>query len=166
MKKQPLRTHLEVTVDLPWPAFLPRDYMPARSKKSRCTAGWRGCAIGSPGGFSRRTARSLRCAAGSGGVAAAVGGLRLLAARWQIATVHLESQAASDQQDVVLGYRNRKRLDKLALRSGGRLRIVDDHSAYFRLALRGNGRRWSCTPSSKTSCVCRTHRYKPGPRNL
>src|SRR4029077_11356623 len=27
MKNQPLRTHLEVTIDLPWSAFLPRDYV-------------------------------------------------------------------------------------------------------------------------------------------
>src|SRR5207244_928132 len=27
LKNQPLRTHLEVTIDLPWAAFLPRDYV-------------------------------------------------------------------------------------------------------------------------------------------
>jgi transcription-repair coupling factor (superfamily II helicase) len=35
--------------------------------------------------------------------------------------------------DVVLGYRNRKRIEALAAQSGGRLRVVDDRSAYFRL---------------------------------
>jgi hypothetical protein len=33
----------------------------------------------------------------------------------------------------VLGYRNRRRMDRLAKRSNGRLRIVDNASAYFRL---------------------------------
>jgi hypothetical protein len=33
---------------------------------------------------------------------------------------------------VVLGYRNRKRVEELAARSGGRLRVVDEASAYFR----------------------------------
>src|SRR5262245_48295159 len=32
-KQQPLRTPLEVTVDLPWPAFLPRDYVPGQRLK-------------------------------------------------------------------------------------------------------------------------------------
>jgi hypothetical protein len=34
---------------------------------------------------------------------------------------------------VVLEYRNARRIARLAERSDGRLRIVDDHSAYFRL---------------------------------
>src|SRR5207247_502601 len=29
VKNMPLKTHLEVTVDVPWPAFLPKDYVPA-----------------------------------------------------------------------------------------------------------------------------------------
>jgi hypothetical protein len=35
--------------------------------------------------------------------------------------------------DVVLGYRNAKRIKALAERSEGRLRVVDQDSAYFRL---------------------------------
>jgi transcription-repair coupling factor (superfamily II helicase) len=35
--------------------------------------------------------------------------------------------------DVVLEYRSQRRIAGLAQRSGGRVRIVDDHSAYFRL---------------------------------
>src|SRR5439155_9133751 len=62
--------------------------------------------------------------------------LRLLATRWQLGTVHLEGKGLTDPGapvDVVLGYRHRKRAEKLAARSEGLLRIVDDHSAYFRL---------------------------------
>ena len=64
--------------------------------------------------------------------------IRLLAARWQLATIHLEpptgtAPAASRPTDIVLGYRNRRRMDRLAKRSNGRLRIVDSASAYFRL---------------------------------
>src|SRR5215468_2695711 len=33
LKKQPLRTPLEVTIDLPWPAFLPRDYIASQRGK-------------------------------------------------------------------------------------------------------------------------------------
>ena len=61
--------------------------------------------------------------------------LRLLAAKWQIATVHLDKPAegAFGPTDVVLGYRSAKRVRLLAERSEGRLRVVDQDSAYFRL---------------------------------
>src|SRR5205814_9599019 len=32
-KNQPLRTPLEVNIDLPWPAVLPRDYVPGQRQK-------------------------------------------------------------------------------------------------------------------------------------
>ena len=35
--------------------------------------------------------------------------------------------------DLVLGYRDRRKIERLANRSGGRLRVVDAASAYFRL---------------------------------
>jgi hypothetical protein len=64
--------------------------------------------------------------------------LRLLAARWQLATVHLEPPTGTAganyrPKDVVLGYRHRRRMERLVKRSNGRLRIVDGASAYFRL---------------------------------
>jgi hypothetical protein len=34
---------------------------------------------------------------------------------------------------VVLGYRSARRIKQLAAQSGGRLRVVDEESAYFRL---------------------------------
>src|SRR5207237_10675260 len=33
LKNQPARTPLEVNLDLPWPAFLPRDYVPGQKQK-------------------------------------------------------------------------------------------------------------------------------------
>src|SRR5439155_16634357 len=30
LRNQPVKTHLEVTLDLPWPAFLPREYVPGQ----------------------------------------------------------------------------------------------------------------------------------------
>src|SRR5260370_13256462 len=33
LKQMPVKTHLEVTVDLPWPALLPRDYVPGQKQK-------------------------------------------------------------------------------------------------------------------------------------
>ena len=53
--------------------------------------------------------------------------IRLLAARWHIASVHL------DEKDIVLGYRNRTRIDRLAAASNKRVRVVDVNSAYLRM---------------------------------
>src|SRR5215207_3662631 len=33
LRQMPVKTHLEVTVDLPWPALLPRDYVPGQKQK-------------------------------------------------------------------------------------------------------------------------------------
>src|SRR5262249_55234404 len=139
LKNQPIRTHLEVSLELPWPAYLPRDYIPAQRLKIEVY---------------RRLARvrrpdrledfrqELRDRYGPIPEAAEwmlrLAEIRLLAAHWQIATVHLEPPAGSGQAefrptDIVLGYRNRRRIERMAKRSEGRLRIVDASSAYFRL---------------------------------
>jgi transcription-repair coupling factor (superfamily II helicase) len=61
--------------------------------------------------------------------------LRLLATRWQIASVHLEKPPAGTvgPTDVVFGYRSPRRIQRLAARLKGRLRVVDGSSAYLRL---------------------------------
>ncbi len=143
LKNQPLRTHLEVNVELPWRAFLPRDYV--QGQKLRIEVYRRLGRI-------RRLDRledfkgELRDRFGplpeAAGWLLRLGELRLLAARWQIATVHLDGKGVKDgvldpslgPVDVVLGYRNPRKIKRLAERSEGRLRVVDDKSAYFRLA--------------------------------
>ena len=150
LKNMPVKTHLEVTIDLPWPAFLPRDYVPGQKQQIEVY---------------RRLARIRRLERLEdfrqelrdrfGPVPEAVdwllrlAELRLLATRWQIATVHLESKGVKDSGhddkhangqppthgaiDVVLGYRNPRKLERLVKRTGPRLRIVDGVSAYYRL---------------------------------
>ena len=75
LKNQPLKTPLEVTIDLPWPAFLPRDYVagPAAEDRGLSPAGPHSPA-GAAGGFSPGAARSLRRRSRSGRMAAAPGG--------------------------------------------------------------------------------------------
>jgi transcription-repair coupling factor (superfamily II helicase) len=134
MKNQPPRAAVEVNVDLPWPAFLPRDYVPgqklrievyrrlARLRDSKKLADFR---------------QELRDRYGS-----APGGaelpepvewllrateVRLLCVRWQVASIH------RDGPDLVFSYRNEKRARQLAELSGGRLKVVDEKSAYLRL---------------------------------
>ncbi len=135
LRQQPLRTPLEVTVDLPWAAYLPRDYVPgqrlrieayrrlARVRKLERLDDFRQELRDRYGPVPEPAEWLLRLAE-----------LRLLAARWKVATIHLEKPAEGvvGPTDVVLGYRNTKRIEELAARSGGRLRVVDDASAYFR----------------------------------
>ena len=67
--------------------------------------------------------------------------IRLLASFLKVASVHIEKPAEgfSGPTDIVLSYRNRKRIETLAEREKPRLRIVDDKSAYFRLTVKEMG---------------------------
>jgi transcription-repair coupling factor (superfamily II helicase) len=136
LKQQPVRAPLEVTVDLPWPAFLPRDYV--QGQRLRIEVYRRLARIRRPERL-QDFRRELRDRFGPMPEPAEwlvrLGELRLLAARWQVGTIHLEKQSDLDVGpiDVVLGYRSARQINRLAVRSGGRLRIVDEKCAYFRL---------------------------------
>jgi transcription-repair coupling factor (superfamily II helicase) len=135
LKKQPLRTPLEVHVDLPWSAYLPRDYVQgqrarievyrrlARVRRLDRLADFRQEMRDRFGPLPEPAEWLLRLTE-----------LRLLAAQWKIASIHLEKSAevGSGATDVVFGYRHPRRMQELAAGSKGRLRIVDDGSAYFR----------------------------------
>ncbi|HZU37201.1 MAG TPA: transcription-repair coupling factor, partial [Gemmataceae bacterium] len=128
LKHQPLRTPLEVHVELPWRAFLPRDYVPgqrlrievyrrlARIRRPDRLEDFRGELRDRFGPLPEPAEWLLRTAE-----------LRVLAARWQVTSIHLENR------DVVLHYRSARQMKRLADRSQGRLRVVDTNSAYFRL---------------------------------
>ena len=137
LKNQPVRTPLEVTIDLPWEAYLPRDFVPGQRLRIEVY---------------RRLARlrrldklddfrqELRDRFGPLPVPAEwllrLAELRLLASRWQITTVHLEEvlDKSVGPRDVVLGYRSARKIKRLADRAKGRVRIVDDESAYIRIS--------------------------------
>jgi transcription-repair coupling factor (superfamily II helicase) len=137
IKQQPVRVPLEITVDLPWRGYLPRDYV--LGQRLRIEVYRRLARI-------RRLERledfrqELRDRFGPIPEAAEwllrLAELRVLAARWQLATVHLEKPAenAVGPTDVVVGYRSERKIKRLAAFSGGRLRVVDGASAYFRLS--------------------------------
>ena len=128
VKNMPLKTHLEVNVDLPWPAFLPREYVPGQ--KLRMEVYRRLARVRDPkkledfrqelrdryGPIPEPAQWLLRLAE-----------VRLLAAKWQVASVHRNGP------DLVFGYRNEKRARLLADRSAGRLKVIDEKDAYFRL---------------------------------
>jgi transcription-repair coupling factor (superfamily II helicase) len=128
MKNLPLKTALEVNVDLPWPAYLPRDYIQGQKLRMEVY---------------RRLARirdirkiedfrtELRDRYGPVPEAAEwllrLTELRLLAARWQVANIHRNGP------DIVLTFRNDKRIQLLARQSKKRLKVVDEQSAHLRL---------------------------------
>ncbi|HEY1861737.1 MAG TPA: transcription-repair coupling factor [Gemmataceae bacterium] len=137
LKKQPRRTPLEVVIDLPWTAYLPRDYVEgqrarievyrrlARIRKLERLEEFRQELRDRFGPIPEVADWLLRLAE-----------LRLLAARWQIASLHLEAprEQGEGPTDVVLGYRAARLVKALAERSRGRLKVVDHQSAYFRLS--------------------------------
>ena len=102
---------------------------------SRCIAGWRGCA-GSIGW----TISARSCATASGRCRSRPSGCCVWrsCACWRRSGRSRRSiwrnppRSAAVPTDVVLGYRNPRRMQELAARSNGRVRIVDDASAYFR----------------------------------
>ncbi len=136
-------------VDLPWPAFLPRDYVQgqrqrievyrrlARVRRLDRLEDFRQELRDRFGPIPEPAEWMLRLAE-----------LRLLAARWQVAHIRLEGESAEfgvaaspakrapaqAKIDAVLDYRNPRHIRRLADRSAGRLRVVDDRSAYLRLA--------------------------------
>ncbi len=136
MKNQTPRTAIEATVELPWPAFLPRPYVTgqrlrievyrrlARLRKLERIEEFRQELRDRFGPIPEPVEWVLRLAE-----------LRLLASKWHVVSIHLEKppEGTVGPTDVVLRYRNPRAVQKLAARSGGRLRVVDAASAYHRL---------------------------------
>ncbi len=136
LKKQPRRSPLEVNVDLPWSAYLSREYVPGQ--RLRIEAYRRLSRVRSVerlGDFRQELRDRFGPIPEAAEWLLRLAELRLLAARWHIVGVHLEKppEGISGATDVVLNYRTTKRVQELAARSGGRLRVVDDKAAFFRL---------------------------------
>ncbi len=128
LKQQPPRVAVEVNVDLPWPAFLPKDYVPGQKLRIEVY---------------RRLARlrdlkklddfrtELRDRYGPPPEPAEwllkATEVRLNCARWQITGVH------RDKHDLVFTYQNRQKADTVAQYSAGRVKVVDERSLYLRL---------------------------------
>jgi transcription-repair coupling factor (superfamily II helicase) len=128
LKNLPARESVEVNVALPGEAFLSRSYVPdirakidlyrriARITNLSQLADLRAELMDRFGEPPKPVERLL-----------ALMELRVLAHQWEVQSLHL------DEQYLVLGYISRKRIKALADSTGGRLRIVDDKSAYLAL---------------------------------
>jgi transcription-repair coupling factor (superfamily II helicase) len=128
LKQMPQKTSLEVHVDLPWPAYLPRDYVPGQ--KLRMEVYRRLARVRDPRKLDDFR-QELRDRYGPIPDAAdwllRLTEIRLLAARWQIANIHRNGP------NLVFNYRNAKRMAHLADRSEGRIKVIDEKDAYLRL---------------------------------
>jgi transcription-repair coupling factor (superfamily II helicase) len=119
---------VEVDVDLPAEAYIPRNYVPdmrlkidlyrrlARVATAAELADFRGELLDRFGPPPVPVESLLTVAS-----------LRIAAHQWQIDTIHLEDQYA------VFTYTSARRIRELAEQSGGRLRVVDGRSAYLPL---------------------------------
>lgn len=128
LKQQPPRVAVEVNVDLPWPAFLPRDYVPGQ--KLRIEVYRRLARLRDPKRLDdfRQELRDrygvppepvewlLRMTE-----------IRLLCVRWQVLSIH------RDGADLVFTYQSGPRARQLAALSHGRLKVIDEKTAYLRL---------------------------------
>ena len=160
LKNMPVKTHMEVTIDLPWQAYLPRDYVAGQKLKIEVYR--RLSRVQQMNGLDDFQ-QELRDRYGPIPTPVEwllrLAELRILATRWQIAEIHLEGKwsiragsvsdgdgdrvadasgssgliEATGPVDLVLAYRNPQKVERLAKRSEGRLRIVDAASAYYRL---------------------------------
>lgn len=128
LKHLAAKESIEVNVALPGEAFLPRSYVPdirakidlyrriARVTTHEELADIAGEMVDRFGPRPPAVERLL-----------ALMELRLLAHHWQVSSLNIEDHY------LVLGYASRKRIKTLADANGGRLRIVDDKSAYLPL---------------------------------
>jgi len=126
LKNQPLREMRHVAVDLPLPAFLPGSYVPPGRHKidvyrkfSRVES------------FEQLAELETELRDRFGPIPEPVSNmielknLQLLAQAAQIDDIHLEGK------DIVVRYRNREKIERLATLSRKRLRVVDGRSAYL-----------------------------------
>ena len=123
------RLKLTTDIDLPGDAYLPDDYVGdmrlkidlyrrmARISSQDELAEFRGELVDRFGAIPSVVERLLTLTA-----------LKLDAAVWQISSIYIENQF------IVFRYEQRERIEQLAKAGGGKLRIVDDKSAYLPLA--------------------------------
>jgi transcription-repair coupling factor (superfamily II helicase) len=128
LKQQPPRVAVEVNVDLPWPAYLPRDYV--QGQKLRIEVYRRLARLRDPAKLVDFRAE-LRDRYGPHPEPVEwllrTTEIRLLCVKWQIASVH------RDNRDLIFSYLNAERAQQVVAASKGRMKIVDEKSIYLRL---------------------------------
>jgi transcription-repair coupling factor (superfamily II helicase) len=128
LKHQAPRVAVEVNVDLPWPAFLPKDYVPgqklrievyrrlARLRESAKLADFKAELADRYGPLPEAVEWLMRTTE-----------IRLLCVKWQIGGVHRVAN------DFIFSFRSKKKAETLEKLTNRRIKIVDDKTLYFRL---------------------------------
>jgi transcription-repair coupling factor (superfamily II helicase) len=128
MTRQPEKPLFDCSIELSWRAYLPKDYVPGprvkvelyrrlgRLRSLDRLADFRQELIDRFGPLPSTAENLIREAE-----------LRILAGRWQLERIHVEDEYA------VLTYRIARRIERLARLHPGRVRIVDDRTAYVPL---------------------------------
>ena len=128
LKHQAPRVAVEVNVDLPWPAFLPKDYVPgqklrievyrrlARLREAAKLADFKAELADRYGPLPEAVEWLMRTTE-----------IRLLCVKWQIGGVHRVAN------DFIFSFRNRKKAETLEKLTNKRIKMVDDKTLYFRL---------------------------------
>lgn len=126
IKQLPQQVSLDVSINLPGQAYFPTEYVPSRRFKIDL---YRRLARVASGEQLREYEQELQDRFGPPPPPVrrliALAELRLDAAVWQISAIYVE------EDYLVLSYLDRRRVEQLARTGGGRLRIVDDRSAYL-----------------------------------
>jgi transcription-repair coupling factor (superfamily II helicase) len=128
LKRAPPKLSLDVDIDLPGEAYFPAEYV--ADMRSKIDLYRRLVAISSfdeLAEFESELVDRFGAPLPPARRMLALTGLRIDAAVWRIASIHRE------QQYLVFGYGDRGRVEHLARLNGGRLRVVDDRSAYLTL---------------------------------
>lgn len=128
-KKEPLRSFMDVTIELPWKAFFPPEYI--SGERFRIDAYRRLARIRDLDDLAEFR-NELRDRFGPPPQPAEnlvdLAELRILAQIWQI-----ESVRPDEQGNLLVGYRNRRRLATLENLRKREIFAIDDHSAYIRV---------------------------------
>jgi transcription-repair coupling factor (superfamily II helicase) len=135
LKREPLKEHRHVAVDLPVTAFLPPEYVPPGRQKIEM---YRKVSSVQTREQLEHLREEFRDRFGPipdpVEQLLEIRELQILASPWQIDSIHLEDEWA------VFGYRNPRKIQKLAKISPHVLRIVDQRNAYLMLPRRLNRR--------------------------
>jgi transcription-repair coupling factor (superfamily II helicase) len=129
LTSRPDREPPECAIELRWRAYLPRDFVPAPKLKVELYR--RLGRIRSPeelADFERELVDRFGPLPAPARNLLVEAELRLLATPWQIQRVHVEGDF------LVLTYRSARKVEQLARRSPGRIRVVDDRTAYIPMA--------------------------------
>jgi transcription-repair coupling factor (superfamily II helicase) len=128
---KPKQAAPQCSIELAWRAYLPRDYVPSAKLKVEL---YRRLArikdLARLADFRTELEDRFGPLPVSGRNLVDEAELRILAARWKVERIHIEDEFA------VLSYREAKRMENLARVHPGRVRIVDEKSAYVPLEKR------------------------------